>query len=63
MVYLKFLAAMLAMLLVPPVVTALATGSWRRTVEAMKGYLVVIGLVIALPMAVGTLLALVGLID
>jgi hypothetical protein len=57
------IAALLGLFLVVPLVTLLATGSWRRTWEAIKGYSVVLALVMGIPMAIGAVMALVGLIN
>lgn len=48
--------------MIVPLTTLLFTGSWRRTWEATKGYAVVLGVVIFIPMAVGAVMALVSLI-
>lgn len=60
---LKLSAALLGMFMIVPLVTLIATGSWRRTWESVKGYAVVLGILIAIPMAVGGAMALVSLIS
>lgn len=57
------IAALLGLFMIVPFVTLLATGSWRRTWEAIKGYSVVLALVMGIPMAIGLVIAVVGLID
>jgi hypothetical protein len=57
------IAALLGLFMIVPLVTLLATGSWRRTWEAIKGYSVVLALVMGIPMAIGAVMAMVSLID
>lgn len=59
----KLVAALLGLFLIVPLVTLCATGSLRRTWEAMKGYAVVMTIVMAIPMAIGAVMAAIGLID
>lgn len=51
--YLKFAAALIAIFAIVPGVVLISTGSWRQTWEALRGYGIVIGLVIGIPMVIG----------
>jgi hypothetical protein len=54
----KLVAALLGLFAIVPLFTRLATGSWRRTWEATKGYAVVIAILFVIPMAIGELVVL-----
>lgn len=59
---LKLIAVLLGLFAIVPLFTLLATGSWKQAVEAAFGYGVVLLIVMVIPMSVGLLVALVGLI-
>lgn len=60
---LKLVAALLGLFMIVPLVARMGTGSWARAREATKGYGVVLLIVMVIPMAIGAVIAVVGLIN
>lgn len=58
---LELIAALLGIFALAPAATLWATGSWSKAGEALRGYALVIGLLIGLPMVLGVIAAIVGL--